>query len=223
MLIDHIGFLLFPRVALLRYIGRLALPIFAFFIAEGCIHTRSRRKYFLTVLALALVCQVAYFIEDIMGGAVTCINLNILFTFALSIVVCSTYLGVAEAEKCRVKIVRAILFACSLALSLFLCVFLNRFSPISISFDYGIAGVILPLFAVVSTQKEKQLPLFFIGLIIFNLLMASKLSYTWYSLLSFPLLLTYNGTRGTRRLKYFFYLFYPLHFAVIYLIKIVAF
>ena len=43
MLIDHVGMLLFPGVRVLRIIGRLAFPIFAYMIAEGCAHTRSRR------------------------------------------------------------------------------------------------------------------------------------------------------------------------------------
>ncbi|MBR4973352.1 MAG: hypothetical protein IKY45_02675 [Clostridia bacterium] len=222
MLIDHIGFLLFPQITVLRYIGRLAMPIFAYFIAEGCIHTRSKRKYFFTVLSLAGVCQAVYFAEDIMDGVLNTVNLNILFTFALSIVVCSAYLGIINNDHPFSRFLYTVLFTASLALSVFLCVFINRFSPVPISLDYGIAGVMLPLFAVVSTEKSKQLPLFFIGLIIFNLIISQNLAYSWYSLLSFPLLITYNGTRGTHRLKYFFYLFYPIHFAVIYVIKLVA-
>ena len=44
MTIDHIGVMLFPRVLVLRIIGRLALPIFAFMIAEGCKYTRNKKK-----------------------------------------------------------------------------------------------------------------------------------------------------------------------------------
>ena len=224
MLVDHIGFLLFPQIQVLRYIGRIALPIFAYFIAQGCIHTLSRRKYFLSVLTLALLCQIVYFVEGLINGGIRTVDLNILFTFALSIVICSSYLALTQQQSLYPrKVLNAAFFAGALAISVFLCVFLNRLSPIPINFDYGIAGVLLPLFAVISVQKEKQLPLFFIGLVLFNIVMAEQLSYTWYSFLSIPLLLAYNGKRGTRRLKYFFYLFYPLHFAAIYLIKLIAF
>ena len=41
MLADHVGYLLFPDVTVLRIIGRLAFPIFAFTIAEGCKYTRK--------------------------------------------------------------------------------------------------------------------------------------------------------------------------------------
>ena len=46
MTIDHIGFLLFPKLTILRVIGRIAMPIFVFCLAEGFIHTKSRQKYF---------------------------------------------------------------------------------------------------------------------------------------------------------------------------------
>lgn len=60
MLADHMGMILFPEVRLLRIVGRLAFPIFAFMIAEGCAHTRNRGRYLLQMAAVALVCQIAY-------------------------------------------------------------------------------------------------------------------------------------------------------------------
>ena len=36
-----------------------------------------------------------------------------------------------------------------------------------------------------------------------------------YALLALPLLLLYSGKRGTANLKYFFYIFYPVHLAVL--------
>ena len=36
MLLDHIGYLLFPQAEWLRWCGRLALPLFAYLVAEGC-------------------------------------------------------------------------------------------------------------------------------------------------------------------------------------------
>lgn len=44
MLIDHIGVNLFPSVTIMRVIGRLSFPIFAYMIAEGCRYTRDRKK-----------------------------------------------------------------------------------------------------------------------------------------------------------------------------------
>jgi len=36
-----------------------------------------------------------------------------------------------------------------------------------------------------------------------------------YALLSLPLLLLYSGKRGKWNMKYFFYIFYPVHLAVL--------
>ena len=44
MLLDHAGILLFPQIRMLRIIGRLAYPIFAFMIAEGCRYTKNKAK-----------------------------------------------------------------------------------------------------------------------------------------------------------------------------------
>ena len=40
----HIGLIIFPHVMILRIIGRIAFPIFAFFIAEGCKHTKNKLR-----------------------------------------------------------------------------------------------------------------------------------------------------------------------------------
>ena len=42
MLIDHIGLQMFPDLLIFRIIGRLAFPIFAYMIAEGCFYTKNK-------------------------------------------------------------------------------------------------------------------------------------------------------------------------------------
>ena len=41
MLLDHMGFILFPEYPIFRIIGRIAFPIFAFLLAEGCYYTKN--------------------------------------------------------------------------------------------------------------------------------------------------------------------------------------
>ncbi len=41
MVFDHVGDMFFPELEWLRMIGRLAMPIFSFCIAEGYIHLSS--------------------------------------------------------------------------------------------------------------------------------------------------------------------------------------
>ena len=78
MTCDHVGMQLLPQFGFLRIIGRLAMPIFAYMIAEGCRYTRSCRKYLCRMLLLALACQVVYFVA--LGSLYQCI----LVTFSLS-------------------------------------------------------------------------------------------------------------------------------------------
>ena len=79
MTIDHIGYILFPNLAVLRIIGRLAYPIFAYLIAEGCTYSRHKVKYFLSVLGTGLLCSVASY------GAEHTLYQSIMVTFTCSI------------------------------------------------------------------------------------------------------------------------------------------
>ena len=60
MAIDHVGAALLPQVPILRVIGRIAFPIFAYTLAVGCVYTRDMRRYVFRILLLALVSQPFY-------------------------------------------------------------------------------------------------------------------------------------------------------------------
>ena len=55
MLIDHIGVILLDNYEPFRIIGRLAFPIYAYLIAEGCKHTNNRLFYLLRILGSSLI------------------------------------------------------------------------------------------------------------------------------------------------------------------------
>lgn len=226
MLIDHVGVVLFPQVIVFRYIGRLAMPIFAFFIAEGCAHTRSKLKYFIKIFVLAVICQAIFLAEQLYYGYVYDYRLNILFTFSLSIIICSLFVLAKESFiKAKIKnaILYSIAFIVSCVFSVLACTYSTKITGVNLTFDYDIAGIFLPLFAVIFKNRFLKLGCFTIGLILFNLLLSQNFSYTWFSLLALPLIAFYNGKYGTKKLKYLFYLFYPVHFGLIYLIQILFF
>lgn len=62
MIIDHIGATVLdgPSFSILRWIGRIAFPLYAFMIAEGCRHTKSREKYLLRLGLFALVSELPF-------------------------------------------------------------------------------------------------------------------------------------------------------------------
>lgn len=134
MTFDHIGVQLFPQEAIFRIIGRLALPIFAYMIAEGCRYTRNRKKYLLRMASLAAVCQVVYFVA--MGSLYQCI----LVTFSLSIALIYAFDNMQTHPGTPAWALAAGTFAAVFVL----CVVLPDFVP-GFEIDYGLMGVLLPV------------------------------------------------------------------------------
>jgi hypothetical protein len=65
MLIDHIGAVLFtgwlfPDYGVLRLIGRIALPLYAYMIAQGCKRTKNINKYLLRLGLFALISEIPF-------------------------------------------------------------------------------------------------------------------------------------------------------------------
>ena len=78
--------------------------------------------------------------------------------------------------------------------------------------DYSFWGVMLP---VIVYFGGRSVWAFLAGLTVLCL----SIGHTqWWAMLSVPLLALYNGQRGTHRLGWLFYLYYPAHLVVIYLL-----
>ena len=84
MVIDHVGDMIFPELLWLRMIGRLAMPVFAFCITEGYIHTRNRKKYLLRMGIFALISEVPF--DLAFEGKIGLSHQNIMVSFFISIV-----------------------------------------------------------------------------------------------------------------------------------------
>lgn len=81
MIIDHIGYMIFPEHFILRLIGRTAFPIYAFFVAEGVKHTSNINNYIKRLLSLAVICQVGFYLAN-KGDIVSFRVINVLFTLS---------------------------------------------------------------------------------------------------------------------------------------------
>ena len=199
MTLDHMGLMLFPRILMLRILGRLAMPIFAFMIAEGCKYTRNRKKYFGMVFGLGAVCQTVYWFVD------HDLYFSILITFSLSILL----IYALQNWKKQQSLPSALLFAGAAA-----AVWgLNRIFEI----DYGFWGCMLPVFAAIPHRtKYDRYPFSILTLGLGMVLLALDLGdIQIFSLLALPLLLGYSGKRGKWNMKYFFYIFYPAHLVIL--------
>ena len=207
MLIDHMGLLLFPQYRFMRILGRLAFPLYAFCIAEGFYYTRDRKRYFGQIFVLGLLCQIVYFIAD---GSM---YLGVLIAFSLSILLMWTLDGVKNALAAKDGTMKAAaIFVLSLAAVAALCHFMTV--------DYGFVGILLPVLAFASDKKWVRLGLFSLGLaaLCAVIQVSGGLDVQWWAMAALPLLALYNGKPGKYRMKYFFYIFYPAHLAVLYLI-----
>jgi len=210
MLFDHVGKELLPQYPFLQIIGRLAFPIFAYMIAEGCFYTKNKIKYFLTIFILGTGCQIVYMVAE------QSFYQNVLITFSLSI---ALIFSLENFRAKKEKISGIILFftvVIVVALTIALPVFLEEYG---FQVDYGIYGVLLPVAVFYGKGKERKL-VYTTGVLA---LLAHSFGggIQWFSLLSVPILALYNQKRGKYNIKPLFYIFYPAHLVVIYFISLV--
>lgn len=206
MTVDHIGMLLFPRVELFRIIGRIAFPIFAYMIAEGCTYTHSRGKYLLQMASLALVCQLVYFFA--MGSLYMCV----LVTFSLSI----GLIYALDLGRSRKGIFWAVPLGMLLLVFLLTLVLPRLLTGTDYGVDYGFWGVMLPIFAYLGVSKKDKFALFSAGMILLN---RSYGGIQWYALLALLPIYFYDGTGGKVKMKYLFYIYYPAHLVALHFIS----
>lgn len=139
MTIDHIGVVLLPQYLILRIIGRLTYPIFAYMIAEGCFYTHSKKRYLGGIFALGFVCQIGFFLA--MGS----LEQSILTSFVLAII---TIYAVQLADDRR-DLAGALAVVGALALDAFVALVLPSSSPEPISRSITASGEsCFPSFAI---------------------------------------------------------------------------
>ena len=210
MTIDHVGMLLFPYEVWFRVVGRLAFPIFAYMIGEGCIYTRHRGRYIGKMAVLALMCQIVYYLA--MGSLYQCV----LVTFSLSIGLAFLIDNAGQRNTAGSWILAVL----GLAAVYFLTEILPGFLPgTDYGVDYGFFGVLLPLTVYLGRTRQQKFVFYSLGAAV---LAAGYGGIQWYSLLALPLLMLYNGRRGRAKLKNLFYIYYPAHLVAIYAIGLIV-
>ena len=224
MLIDHAGLILFPQVQWMKWIGRLSFPLFAFFIAQGCRYTSNKLRYFLRVFLLGVFCQTVFTLSQLPSGRIYSFYFNTLFTFSLSILLCFLFLAHEKAAESgdsrKATLLAFLLIVAVLAVSALIPFMkhLDRTTAYQVYLDYGLPGVLLPLAAVAFRDRQKQFLGFSIGILIFCFVCKDRVPYVWWALADIPLIALYNGQKGRSAFRYGFYLFYPLHLGILYLI-----
>lgn len=220
MTIDHIGFIFYSYGLMstsvywvMRALGRIALPLFAFMIAEGCRYTKNKLRYFLTTFSIGVICTAVYYVT--MGGA---IYLSIMTTFSLSILLIFAYQAAVDGLRAK----NGGKFFCFAAAALAIIggsYVLDKLADTTGgTLDYGVIGVIMPLSAYIIRHKWLRLIPFAICLaasFLSDIYSTYPMTIQWVGMAAILILALYNGERGKYKMKYFFYLFYPIHLALL--------
>lgn len=196
MLIDHIGAILYPDISLLRMIGRLSFPIFAFLIVEGFHHTKSIKKFGIRLGIFALISEIPYDLA-FRGNVLDFYRQNIFFTLFLGLMCLWFY----KRYKTSNQVVGV--FA--------VCIF--GIISVLLKTDYSIYGIGM-IFAFDFFRDKRILACGAVSVV--NFMMGSGIQ--GLAILAMPIILAYNGKKGIN-LKYLFYSFYPVHLIILYIFR----
>lgn len=215
MLIDHTGASVLEKIPqfstvdwvfrvdmILRFIGRIAFPIYCFLLVEGFYMTRNRKKYALNLFVFALISEIPFEVS-FMGG----LNIgfhNVYWTLLLGMLLMMTL------EELKVRKLKRFCLLALLALAVF------AITAQLVYTDYAAIGVML-IFILYQTRDDRKKQ---------SLLGGVAMCYEITAPVSFVLTYCYNGQRKTRKnpwTKYLFYAFYPIHLLVLYWIRLLVF
>lgn len=198
MAIDHVGAFLYPEHEVLRIIGRIAFPIFGYLLILGAENTRNMRNYFLRLIVFAAISQIPYFLVQ---GYEPFETLNIFFTLSLGLLFLVNTLAVIPV----------------LLVSMF------------VNFDFGLYGIVL--IACIRLLRERTV-FGILAYVTYSLITFTISPIQPFQLLALPLIfLHHTGYLKMTRIevrknvypmwrKYLFYLFYPLHLSILYLLRV---
>ena len=186
---------------ILRSVGRMAFPIYVFLLTEGFCHTRNRRRYALRLGVFALISEIPFDLL-VYGKIWDTHSQNVFFTLFLGVLMLTAVDWIGRNTDAAHSQYRQMAVVVGAAL---LAWFLRT--------DYDAAGIMLiaVLFCFRLTPDTACLAGF--------VLMAAAEFRPVYILglaVSFFLIRCYNGTRGSWKGKWFFYLVYPVHLLVLY-------
>ena len=235
MLLDHIGYLLagrYPFLMPLRWIGRIAFPLYVFLLVNGFRHTHSRPLYALRLAVFALLSQIPFTLFCDNRAFYPHMNVFVTLLCALLAVWGTDVLRRGSFTK----------YVCFLpALLLFAAMY---FSPLPI--DYGAKGVPLAMVFYLFEGKPVPTALGLLGAVYYDrllslllvplhLLRGQAVSFAPFtawelaqscSLLALVPISLYDGTPGklpdnpaaAKCTRLAFYAFYPLHLLALHLL-----
>lgn len=218
MLIDHIAWAFVPFGSIagqaMHIIGRITAPIMCFMVAEGYHKMRDPIRYAKRLGLFAIISHVPFVYFET-GRFNPIHSTSVIFTLFLGLVA----LIIQDSQR----------FEPYVKSGLFIVICL-----VSMAGDWGGFAVIwIYYFSVFRYDRKEQVKSFCIisaVMIIFCVIMDASMR-RWYNdlfqlgvFLAVPLLMKYNGVRkGGKAGKWFFYIFYPTHLAVLAVLRYIVF
>ena len=135
-------------IILLRFIGRLAFPIFCYFIVEGLLHTRNVYKYAARLLLLAFISEIPYDLAHA-GKLFDLSEQNVFWTLFLGLVAIYCIDGIYRKFKLKKP---------SRALFIITITVLAALVAFALKCDYSSFGVITIIIIYLVEREEYYLP-----------------------------------------------------------------
>lgn len=197
MAVDHIGLMFYPGEDVLRMIGRIAFPLYAFFIAQGYRYTKNLKSYALRLLTMALICHLPVLFGIDVGVY------NVIFTLFFGL------MAIILLDRQR-------------RLSLWIRVSgLAAIAGIAmlVPIDYGIYGVITVVMYHFLRNGEWLIGHLALNLCFFIFQEISLIQ--WYSVVATLLILSRFQLPVVPVNRTFYWLFYPGHLLVLYVLRMI--
>ena len=216
-----------------HWIGRPVAPMFLFLCAEGFAHTRSRKRYLLRLLAGFELMNV---VSTFLGFALPNENVILIFSIFGSLFFAALYmlfidmlckgLKTKKAGKTALAVLFmilpvayglatvALLSSQEIELPRWLNMALFQIIPNIMMVEGNLLWVFIGSFFYIFRSRRI---LHIIPLIVFGVVFFISGSIEWLIIFAVIPIALYNGSRGKGG-KYFFYIFYPAHIYVFYII-----
>ncbi len=231
MILDHIGYYFVSYISketfdVLRFFGRMAMPIFAFLIVQGFYHTKDLKMYIFKLFVTATIFQGLLFGLGIINKVYVpnfyiVINtyLNILYSFVLSLVVLWL---VDKKHIVKNKVLNYLLKILGIAIIILV------YYLIDLELGLRVPVTILGFYIaekIKSNSKNSEMSqlVMLITLVVALFADYENLQFNLPSILSLFIISLYNGERGKKNkvISTTFYVFYPLHHVILYVTALV--
>ncbi|MEN8698461.1 conjugal transfer protein TraX [Bacillus infantis] len=245
MFVDHIGQFIPDTPEWFRWIGRISAPLFIFCVVKGAIFTSNKKVYLRRLYIFSVVMAVINVTLNYIYDS-TMIYITNNFFAPLFLIVLLIYLAEKRSIKIYVFfLLWQILTTLSIFIIVeFDLVHLTSDNYVNYLFwgsllgnvffiEGGIFFIIIGTFIYLARNKRVLLTIGYTFLCLISFMIPYKLGYysmdffysilvpfwdfQWMMIAALPFMLLYNNEKGPG-LKYFFYVFYPLHILILYFI-----